>query len=92
MTTVEKAILIAVTKGVTHATIIPVIVFILVNSYIRGNFGGLAAALYMIIAGYFYNRILKDKDISKLAFNISAIAMIVLPAGFKILQAMSWGI
>ena len=92
MTTIQKAILIAIVKGVAHATVIPVIIFMLVNNYFEGNWGGVVAVFYMIILGYFYNRILKNKDISKLAFNASAIAMIVLPVGFRILQAMSWGV
>ncbi len=43
MTTMQKAILIAIIKGVVHATIVPVVIFILVNNYFTGNWGGVAA-------------------------------------------------
>ena len=92
MTTIQKAILIAIVKGVTHATVMPVTVFFLVNHFFTGNWGGVASIGYIVIVGWFYNKVLKNKDISKIAFNVSALALMIAPVAFKTLQALAWGL
>lgn len=57
MTTIQKAILIAVAKGVVHATVVPVIIFTSVNSFFTGNWGGLASFFYIVIVGWLYNKV-----------------------------------
>ena len=92
MTTIQKAILAAALKGIVHATIIPVFIFLMVNIYFEGNWGGVAAVVYMLFAWIVYNILVKNKDISKMAFNWSAMAMVVVPLLSKIAQALAWGI
>ena len=59
----------AIAKGVAHATVIPLMIFVLTNMLIEGKYGGVAAIVYIIIVSILYNLVLKDKDISKIAFN-----------------------
>ena len=79
-------------KGVAHATVVPLIVFILVNLFIEGNFGGIVALGYMLIVGGLYNVVFKDKDLSKMAFNKTAgliiAAILFMYGGWFLLYAL----
>jgi len=78
--TKKEIIVLTIAKGVAHATVVPFMVFVLVNLFIKGNYGGMAALGYVLFAGTLYNVIFKDKDLSKMAFNrtVGLISIIVL--------------
>ncbi len=88
----KKLILVAIVKGVVHATIIPAMIFVLTNRFVEGNFGGVAAIVYMFLVGVLYNFVFQRKDISKKAFNITFAIVVGVPMFFKLLQALAWGI
>lgn len=64
---IEKIIMVAIAKGVAHATIIPVMMMILTNLLINGNWGIVSLITYVTFASIVYARS-KDKYISKKAF------------------------
>ena len=88
----KKLILVAITKGVVHATIIPMIIFILTNKFVEGNFGGVAAIVYMFIIGVLYNFVFQRKDISKKAFNYTFAFVVFGPLVFMLMRALAYGI
>ena len=88
----KKLILIAIAKGVAHASIVPVAIFALTNKMVEGNFGGVAALVYMFIVGVLYNFVFQRKDISKKAFNATFTLVVFVPLGLKLMQALAYGI
>lgn len=70
LTNKQKELLVkAILKGVAHATVAPLIILTLVNLLMSGNFGGIAAVLYIAVVAVLYNVVLEGKDFSKQAFN-----------------------
>jgi hypothetical protein len=88
----KKLILMAIAKGVVHASIIPVIIFVLTNKFVDGNLGGIVAFVYMFIVGVLYNFVFQRKDISKKAFNMTFASVVFIPMGFMLLQALAYGV
>jgi len=70
MNEIEKLIAKALFKGFAHATIVPATIFYLTNYFVEGNWGGVAALIYIILSWYIYHKS-THKDLSKQAFNFS---------------------
>ena len=91
MTTKEMVISV-MAKGVAHATVVPLMVFVLVNLFIEGNFGGVVALGYMLVVGGLYNVVFKDKDLSKMAFNrtvgLISITVLLVYGGWFLLYSL----
>jgi len=67
MNKIETLIVKAMIKGVAHATIVPVIIFYLTNYFVKGNFGGAVALIYIVLVATLY-LLSRNKDISRFAF------------------------
>ncbi|MEA2098936.1 MAG: hypothetical protein U9P72_02265 [Campylobacterota bacterium] len=68
MTNKEKKLIVkAVIVGSMHAVVVPLVIMLMVNLSIDGNFGGVAALAYLIIPTFVYAKS-KNKDISKAVF------------------------
>jgi len=76
-----KQVIIAILKGITHATVAPFIIMLMINLSTDGNFGGVMALIYIAITATVYNFFLKDEDIAKYAFNFTATTVIAFPLG-----------
>ncbi len=90
-TEIKKLIIVAYIKGVAHATVVPLIVMVLVNYLFSGNFGGVAALIYVAMVSYIYHKS-TNKDLSKQAFQttlavlltiVLVIALMVLTSAFN---------
>jgi len=88
----EKIFKIAVAKGVVHATIIPVIIFVLTNELMSGNWGGVAALGYMFMVAVLYNFVFMEKDISRKAFNIAVQFTLLAPLSFLLVFLFANGL
>jgi len=88
----KKMIMTAIAKGIIHATLVPAGIFTLVNKHFDGNYGGVAALVYMMAVYVLYNFVLERKDISRKAYNYTFILIVVVPVILKVLQALSYGI
>jgi predicted transglutaminase-like protease len=67
---------ISVTKGVAHATLIPLLIMIFTNYVFSGNFGIVSATAYIIVSTTIYR---KHKDvIAKMAFYYTILAFLTL--------------
>ena len=90
--TTKEMVISAMAKGVAHATVVPLMVFVLVNLFIKGNYGGAVALGYMLVVGGLYNVVFKDKDLSKMAFNktvgVIIIAVLLVYGGWFLLYAL----
>jgi len=86
----QKRLLIikSIFKGIAHATLIPLLIMMLVNANIEGNFGGVAAMLYLLIPAKVYKEA-DNKDISKYAFIKTLQVIVGFIAFFTILSLLA---
>jgi len=65
---------IAITKGVIHASLIPLLIMIFINHFFAGNYGIVMATFYIFVTSLIYKK--SNKMLGRMAFNYTVLAIL----------------
>jgi len=64
-----KIVVVAIFKGILHASVVPMMIMLLINIFFNGNNGLIGLVVYVALVAHLYNNVFEAKDISKMVFN-----------------------